>query len=137
MTVKDIGNGNEINVKDILSNNPAIFNITFPIPSQYLKTFKNLTCVYWDDEENDWSTEGVTSVKKFYNHGDLVAIQCKAYHLTEFSLINIDWKNEVDAPDIIANPISDSTCKYYVIIYLSFLCLVSLIFYIISLFTKD
>lgn len=51
ITVKDINNGSEIDVKNILSTTPAVFNVTFAIPTQYIKSLKNITCVYWDETE--------------------------------------------------------------------------------------
>ncbi|XP_076060766.1 adhesion G protein-coupled receptor L3-like [Oratosquilla oratoria] len=57
--------------------------VTFPyIYGANVYNLTNLTCVFWDEEENDWSTEGCDLVTK-----DQKVVVCECDHLTNLAVI--------------------------------------------------
>ena len=62
-------------------------NLTQPITFRIRKPWTgehslNYTCVYWDPEGSQWSTEGVYVI-----HQTEEEIECEAYHMTAFSIL--------------------------------------------------
>ncbi|GAU89729.1 hypothetical protein RvY_02241-2 [Ramazzottius varieornatus] len=58
---------------------PITFRIQKPLSSVY---GLNYTCVYWNSQEKQWSTEGVHLVSQTEDE-----VECEAYHMTAFSIL--------------------------------------------------